>query len=209
MKYKIQNKEYDVVIEKKKNKNTYIRVKENGIIYVTTSYFTTKKQVENLLNKHYSELEKMIDKAERKEEKKKVFYYLGKPYDIIYMPGDLEINENRLFVKDNDTLEKWLKKETKKIFEERLNFWFREFEESIPSPKLKIRKMKTRWGVCNRRDNSVTLNSELIRFEVDKLDYVIIHELSHFIHFNHSNYFWDLVSKYCPYYKQARKDLKE
>lgn len=69
--------------------------------------------------------------------------------------------------------------------------------------------MKTRWGVCNRKDNSVTLNSELIRYEADKLDYVIIHELSHFVHFNHSKNFWNLVSKYCPNYKQARKDLKE
>ena len=46
--------------------------------------------------------------------------------------------------------------------------------------------MKTRWGVCNIKDNSVTLNSKLIEYDIQALDYVIIHELSHFIHFNHS-----------------------
>lgn len=209
MKYKIQNKEYPVIIERKSNKNTYIRIKEDGTIYITTSYFTTKKQIENLLEQHSSSLVKMIEKVEKKQEKKETFYYLGKPYEIIYMPTKLEFNQNRLFVKDLETLEKWLKKETKKIFEEHLNFWYHRFEENIPTPKLKIRKMKTRWGVCNRKDNSVTLNSELIRYEADKLDYVIIHELSHFVHFNHSKNFWNLVSKYCPNYKQARKDLKE
>ena len=38
------------------------------------------------------------------------------------------------------------------------------FEEKIPYPKLKIRNMKTRWGVCNIKDNSVTLNSKLIEY---------------------------------------------
>ena len=69
--------------------------------------------------------------------------------------------------------------------------------------------MKTRWGVCNIRDNSVTLNTKLIEYDIEKLDYVIIHELSHFIHFNHSKAFWNQVSIYTPNYKQIRKDLKE
>ena len=209
MKYKIQNKEYLVVIEKKQNKNTYIRVKDDCTIYVTTSYFTTKKQIENLLDKNVDALEKMIKKVENKQIKNEMFYYLGQPYEVIYMPTKLEFSCNRLFVKDAETLQKWLKKETKQIFEEHLNIWYDRFEENIPFPKLKIRKMKTRWGVCNRRDNSVTLNSELIKYETDKLEYVIIHESSHFIHFNHSKEFWNLVSKYCPEYKKMRKALKE
>ncbi len=67
--------------------------------------------------------------------------------------------------------------------------------------------MKTRWGVCNRASNTVTLNTNLIKYDISKLDYVIIHELSHFIHFNHSKAFWLTVSKYCPNYKIIRKEL--
>ena len=69
--------------------------------------------------------------------------------------------------------------------------------------------MTTRWGVCNIRDNSVTLNTKLIEYDIEKLDYVIIHELSHFIHFNHSKSFWNQVEKYTPNYKQIRKELKD
>ena len=69
--------------------------------------------------------------------------------------------------------------------------------------------MKTRWGVCNIRDNSVTLNTRLIEYDIEKLDYVIIHELSHFIHFNHSKSFWKQVEKYTPDYKQIRNELKD
>ena len=209
MTFKIKNKEYPVIITKKKNKNTYIRVKEDGTIHVTTSYFATKKQIIELLEKHELDLLKMIDKIETKLEKEKKFYYLGKEYEVIYMPTKLEIVDNHIYVTDEKGLNKWFKQEMETIYLERINFWYHQFEESIPYPKLKIRKMKTRWGVCNRRDNSVTLNSELMRYEIDKLDYVIVHELSHFVHFNHSSDFWKLVSKYFPNYKKARKDLKE
>ena len=61
----------------------------------------------------------------------------------------------------------------------------------------------------NKANHSITLNSHLIEYDIEKLDYVIIHELSHIIHFDHSKSFWQLVSKYCPNYKKIRKELKE
>lgn len=209
MKYTIQNKEYNVEIVHKNNKNTYIRIKDNETIYVTTSYFTTKNQIKRLLDNNIESITMMLEKNKKKQEKNKMFYYLGNPYYVICMPSDFEINDNKIYVKDEKTLNKWLKNEILKIYTERLNYWYNIFEENIPYPKLKIRTMKTRWGVCNRRDNSVTLNSELIKYDLTKLDYVIVHELSHFIHFNHSKSFWCLVEKYSPNYKKIRKDLKE
>ena len=97
----------------------------------------------------------------------------------------------------------------KQLFKERLDYNYHLFEEEIPYPILKIRTMKTRWCVFNKRDNSVTLNSNLLRETIDKLDYVIIHELSHFVYFDHSKNFWKLVSKYCPEYKTIRQEMKE
>ena len=83
------------------------------------------------------------------------------------------------------------------------------FKENIKSPILKIRNMKSRWGVYNRRNHTITLNSKLIECDVEKIDYVIVHELCHIIHFNHSKGFWNLVSKYCPNYKMIRKEMRE
>ena len=53
--------------------------------------------------------------------------------------------------------------------------------------------MKTRWGVCNRSNNTITLNSELLKKEITLLDYVIVHEMCHFKHPNHSKDFWNEV----------------
>ena len=69
--------------------------------------------------------------------------------------------------------------------------------------------MKTRWGVCNRKDNSVTLNLELIKRDLKYLDYVIVHELSHLIHGDHSPSFWKLVEENMPDYKKYREEMKD
>ena len=209
MKYMIGNTECNVFIEKKNNKNTYIRIKEDLNIYVTTNYFVTKNQIKEILDKNYEYLDKTLNKIKSDLEKKNLFYYLGKKYDIIIMPIDnITIMDDKIYVKDENALRKWLISQIEIIYKEHLDILYNNFEEKIPYPKLKIRKMKTRWGVCNRKDNSITINSELIKYDLDKLDYVIIHELSHFVHFNHSKAFWLEVSKYCPKYKQINKELK-
>lgn len=210
MKYIIDNKEYEVIIIKKNNKNTYLRVKEDLKIYVTTNRFTPKYYIKTLLDNNIDSIKNMIEQQKKQNKKKEYFYYLGEKYEVFIDDVEgVKFLEDAIFVKDEKELEKWLKQQIKKLFKERLDYNYNRYQEKIPYPKLKIRNMKTRWGVCNIRDNSVTLNTKLIEYEVDKLDYVIIHELSHFIHFNHSKAFWNQVSKYTPNYKQIRKELKD
>ena len=209
MQYKINDYLCNVYIEKKNNKNTYIRIKEDLNIYVTTNYFTTEKQVIKLLDNNYDYLFKMLNKMKQRNEKKELFYYLGKKYDIIYLDSNVELYDDKIYVKNEETLNKWYKKQIKKIFKERLDYNYSLFIENIPYPNLRIRKMKTRWGVCNKKTNTVTLNSELIKYDISEIDYVIIHELSHFLHFNHSRNFWNQVEKYCPNYKKIRNELKD
>ena len=69
--------------------------------------------------------------------------------------------------------------------------------------------MTSRWGVCNVKSKTVTLNLELIKYDLKYLDYVIVHELSHLIYANHSKDFWNVVSKYVPNYKKIRKEMKD
>lgn len=210
MKYIIDGNEYEVIIQRKNNKNTYIRVKEDMKIYVTTNYFVTKKQVKQVLDRNIDYLRKVIPKVERKKEKSDFFYYLGNKYDIIIMPGtDVSIMGQIIYTDNMETLEKWYKKKALELFKERLDYIYPMFIEDIPYPKLRIRKMKTRWGVCNRKNTTITLNLDLMKYDISKLDYVIVHELSHFVHFNHSTSFWNVVCKYCPKYKQIKKELKE
>jgi len=208
MKIKIDNKIYDVEIIKKNNKNTYVRVK-NGKIVVTTNYLTSKNSVLKLINDNKDSILRMINKDIKKMDKNDNFYYFGKKYDVIYGFSDFEIFNNKIYVLDKKSLEKYINKNIIDIFSDRLNYWYNVFEEDIPVPNLKIRKMTSRWGVCNIKNHNVTLNYQLYKYNISCLDYVIVHELSHFIHPNHSKGFWSLVGKYYPKYNECRKMLKE
>lgn len=202
------NNKYEVEIIKKNNKNIYIRIKDNKII-VTCNYFTTKREIEKLIKTNYNSITKMIDKVNIKKEKEDNFYLFGTKYDIIYGFSDINISDNKIYIKDSKTLNKYLDNKIKKVFTNRLDFWYNIFNENIPVPNLKIRKMTSRWGVCNLKNKNVTLNYYLYKYDLDCLDYVIVHELSHFIYPNHSKDFWNLVSNYIPNYKVKRNKLKK
>ena len=214
MKLKLGEDIYDICITKKiSNKNTYLRVKDDLKIYITTNTFTSNKEIENIILKNQDAIKKMITKVTNKKNKQMWFFYLGKKYDIIKTSNSgITLGQEKLFINKNfneNDLEKWYKKEALKIFQERLDSCYNNFTKKIPYPSLTIRKMKTRWGVCNTRNKRVTLNLELIKKPLFCLDYVIIHELSHLIHPNHSKEFWLLVEDNCKDYKQIRKIMKE
>lgn len=71
-----------------------------------------------------------------------------------------------------------------------------------------IRDQKTRWGSCSSR-GTLSFNYRLIFAPSQVLDYVVVHELCHLTHMNHSKEFWNMVSSVMPDYKAHRKWLKE
>lgn len=73
---------------------------------------------------------------------------------------------------------------------------------------LQIKSYSARWGSC-RHNGLIQLNWKLIKTPPEVIDYVIIHELSHLRHFNHSTAFWGMVAQYCPEYRSRRNWLKE
>lgn len=211
MQFFYQEKTYPVIIVRKNIKNTYIRINASLEIIVHTNLFQSDFQIENLLREKESVIQRMIQRLEEKKLSANEIRILGKIYDIIYCDSfeKVEKIDHKIFVKDDKALKCYIRQELSSLFQTRLLINYDRFEENIPFPKLKIRNMKTRWGVCNTKDKIITLNTQLLEYPLEELDYVIIHELAHFIEANHSPSFWKIVEKYIPDYKKRRKKLKQ
>lgn len=210
MHYRYNDNSYNIeVIRKVSNKNTYLRVKDDLTLYITTNILMSDKKIEKLISDNKKSIDLMYEKQLVKNSNNEGFYYLGKKYDIVYTNSkDISFVNNKVFIGKCVDIDKWYKSKAKEIFKIHLDNCYNKFTMSIPYPGLKIRKMTTRWGVCNYQSKVITLNLELIKRDLSCLDYVIYHELSHLIYHDHSSNFWQLVEENCPSYKIIKRTMK-
>ena len=206
----LDDKKIDVIIEHKQNKNLYIRVTDNLELLVTCSKRVSEKEILDIISKNSKSLIKMYNRKLKELDNNSIFYYLGKPYTIIYNKDVRKyyIEEDCIIVKDEKMLNKFYANECVRVFTQELEKYNPSFYY-LPNYSLSVREMKIRWCVCNRGNNIVTLNSELLKKDIRLIDYVVVHELSHFKEANHSDKFWHEVSLRYPNYKEARKELNE
>lgn len=79
----------------------------------------------------------------------------------------------------------------------------------IKYPQIKFRKMVSRWGSCHPEKGMLTFNINLMFAPQECIEYVVLHEFTHFLQANHSVRFYDELAKVCPEWKTYRKRLKE
>jgi predicted metal-dependent hydrolase len=103
-------------------------------------------------------------------------------------------------------LREFYKREAVKHISERVKHWSEQMQ-LFPS-QVKFREQRTRWGSCSSK-KIVNLNWRLIVFAPEIVDYVIVHELAHLQHMNHSSSFWNLVEKYIENFQDQVRTLKE
>ena len=210
MQIQINEKTYPIEIIYKNNKNMYLRIKDGPKIEITAPLRTPERTIKKFIETNINYIAKNVIKKEQLQNKKLgKFEYLGHYYNILYTGKyGITLTDTTAYIGQNTNIDNWYKKEAKEMFKEYYDECFKVFREASLKPDLKIRKMKSKWGVCNVTNNTITLNQELIKLEPACLIYVIYHELSHLKHHNHSKDFWNLVEKYVPNYKEIRKHMR-
>ena len=209
MKFKLNDYIIEYEIVKKDNKNLYFRFDENCKLIITAPKFITDLEVKNLITKNSSAILRMYEDAKERTNRDGLFRYLGKKYKVIFDNRfkDIVIEDEVITCHDEGSLEKFYQSECERIFKEEIEVCKKCFN-NFPEFKLRIRKMRTRWGVCNTKDKIITLNSELLKKDIALIDYVIVHEMAHFYEGNHSKDFWHIVEMVIPDYKERRKKLR-
>ena len=110
------------------------------------------------------------------------------------------------YLKDKTAVRKYFERTRGWILKEVL-FELTKMTGTVPQ-SVGLHDFKARWGSCDTAGN-IKLNWRLSMLPPRLRDYVLIHELCHLKEMNHSAAFWRLVGRYCPQYRELRKELKE
>jgi len=205
---KLLDNEVNVIIERKKIKNIYLRINDQGEVLVRVPLLTPKFEINRLINTNMNSLERMYKRYLKEKHNTETIHFLGNELQYAY-DKKIHLENNRVaYGPSIEKINNFLEKNSLPVFQKRMNLYVVTYD-NIPKFRLRTRKMKTRWGVCNIKSMTITLNTMLIHHSIDAIDYVICHELSHFHHMDHSKAFWGDVEKHYPNYKKARKELKD
>ena len=122
-------------------------------------------------------------------------------------PGTLRLGlaGNASEAQIRDAAQAWLMRQAKRVFAERLDLFAPQL--GVRYEKLRLSSAGTRWGSASA-DGTIRLNWRLIHLRMDMVDYVVVHELSHLRHMDHSPQFWDVVASVMPDHIERRKALK-
>jgi predicted metal-dependent hydrolase len=117
-----------------------------------------------------------------------------------------------LYVRNNSTLEykkkvlnEWYRIELKKILPELIEFWGKKINIKVAS--CDIRQMKTKWGSCDSEKKRILLNLELAKKPIRCLEYILVHEMVHFLERNHNDIFINYMNSFLPNWKQIKDEL--
>lgn len=188
----INKKIVTVKLETRKNiKHCYMRVLKEDLIQIRANRYFTLYDARNLVEKKLDWLEASIKKISKNSLSEGEFLLLGE----IKKMEDFKIKNLDLFYK----------KEIQKILPIRVEEFSKKMQ--LFPTSISFRKNKRTWGSCNFK-NGLNFNILLMKFPIEVMDYVIVHELAHIKHKNHSKNFWDLVAVYCPNYKEIEKLFK-
>jgi predicted metal-dependent hydrolase len=125
--------------------------------------------------------------------------------NLIIVSGQEKFSSAPMQKKATQACERALKKEAQVLLAPRLNEI--STQHKLPYKQIKIKRMLSRWGSCSQ-DGTVTLNYFLVQLPWPLIDYVLVHELAHTKHLNHSRDFWNYVESILPNAKTLRKEIK-
>lgn len=204
---------YKLLKERRKSIKIFIN---EGKVIIKTPLFVSNELIDNIIYKNREWIKKALEKYE--ENKKgfmegERFLFFGEEYILRFdnnITNDFMIRDKFFYIKYKNSAKEALKRlyidEAKRYIPNRVDKLSKKF--GIEYGKIRINSAKTRWGSCSSKKN-LNFSYRLIMCPKDVIDYVIIHELSHITHMNHSKKFWTLVSKRCPNYKAHEKWLKD
>jgi len=219
-------------IKQPKRKTYSLQFDHEGNLIVKTDSTYFKSHVDKILEKHKSWIKKHFREIKTNINIFKkdylvdgsVFSVLGKSLTLKYIYKNnidfdysIEIQEKKILITINSKArvsKKMLKEDLRNFFREyarsyitkRVNFYTKKY--NLNYNRIFIKNQRSKWGSCSSSKN-LNFNWHLIFAPKNVIDYVVIHEITHLQHMDHSKKFWDLLGKRCKNIEIKKKWLRE
>ena len=218
-------------LQRKAVKNINLRIKADRTIFVSANTRVSEKIIEEFIESkkeyilialaRYEELAKYAPKPKQ--------YVDGESFRILGHDRRLKVIEGKknkvesdesyitLTVKDlNDfdlkkkTMDKWLNSICKDTIQSLCDAIYPKFQKyGISYPTIKYRNMISRWGSCQPKRCVLTFNYALVEAPISCVEYVVVHEFTHFLQPNHSKRFYQQLAMFMPDWEQRKKLLEK
>ena len=204
-----------------KRKSIAIVVKANGEVEVRAPHRTSKRRIQEFVDQKSAWiLEKQALAQEMTPQPHKytageLFYYLGKTYPLeivqqnspaLTFTGERFLLSKAALPRAKEAFTRWYQQKARRYLNERAAALA--IHHGLNYTKLRLSSARTRWGSCSSL-GTLSLTWRLILTPPESIDYVIVHELAHLLHKNHSKQFWDKVAEMMPDYAPRAAWLKQ
>lgn len=172
-----------VKIKRSNRKTLGLEVKPTGEVLARVPMYVSDRDIKKFIDSHKKWIIEKCSLVKAREKHKSVTTF--PPYDEFSRKERDEIKEK---------------------ITQRVQYY--SLKMDVTCNRVSVRNQKTRWGSCSSKGN-LNFNYRLFYLPEELLDYVVVHELAHRRHMNHSKDFWQEVKRFFPDYKKCRKQLKE
>ena len=202
-----------------------LQLSPDGQVVVTTPRFVPEFVVKKFVSSNEQWITENLTKIEIKKKelslhKKDALLYFGESYSIVKkldtttrIGVTIDDDQKTIFINPvsstkssaQKSLQRFLEKTLQHYVLERVDFFSKKMKIEVKN--IAFKRQSTRWGSCSSLGN-LNFNWQLIHAPYPVIDYVIIHELAHRSHMDHSSAFWKLVETFDPEYRLHRGWLK-
>ncbi len=227
----LNEREVNYNLHVKNVKNINLRIKPDKSVHLSVNSNVSKEVIEEFLKSksdyilraldYYTEIEKYTPKPKQYIDGETI-RILGHDLRLKVVQGKENVVESdqsyvTLTVKETNNLnlkkrvlDKWTRKCCEEAILELCKTIYPKFQKyGVEFPQIKLRNMVSRWGSCQAKRKILTFNLLLVEAPLSCIEYVVIHEFTHFLQPNHSRKFYNLLNMFMPDWKERKKLLEK
>lgn len=201
-------------IIRKNIKSIIIRVDKNGVVKVSAPKWQNIEVIDNFVHSQSEWIESRL-KNILKFSHNAIIPYFEQNYTLL-----LSKSPHTKIIEQGDTLQiylpneenakkivsKWYEKKSKDLIDSIVESYKYIINREVKS--IRFREMTTRWGSCNYKRATITLNTQLFSKPKICLEYILLHELIHLLHPNHQKEFYTMQDSLMPNWREVKKILE-